>query len=63
MEDKTEAPRIPDYIHLSGETAQWVLSELTDWWEASAGSDSVHFTYHLTKALMELRMGLDMEID
>lgn len=62
MEDKIEAPRIPDYIHLSGETAQWVLAELTEWWESTA-ADSIHYTYHLTKALMELRMGLDMEID
>lgn len=62
MENETEVVDLPDHVHLSGVTARWILEELNTWWEVTA-ADSVHYTYHLTRALIELRSELGMEID
>lgn len=63
MENETSAAiAVPDYIHVTGETAHWLLKELTDQWEYTA-ADNIHYTYHLTRALIELRSELGMEID
>lgn len=50
------------FIHLSRDTAAWVEKELSDQWEYMA-ADSLHHTFHLSRALLELRMQLGMEID
>lgn len=50
------------YIHMSRETAMWIHGELTDWWEMTA-ADSLHHTFHLTRALLELKMQLGLDVD
>lgn len=50
------------FVHISEETATWLEDELSEWWDATI-HDSVHYTYHISKALMELRSELRMEIE
>lgn len=61
--EKAEAHDHLGFVHISEETAVWLQDELKEFWEMGAGNDSLHYTYHLTKALMELRSELRMEID
>jgi hypothetical protein len=56
--EETELP----YIHMSRETAMWIHGELNDWWEMTA-ADSLHHTFHLTRALLELKMQLGLDVD
>ena len=60
--EQAEAHDHLGFVHISEETAHWLQEELTEWWEMTA-ADSLHYTYHLTRALMELRSELRMEIE
>lgn len=61
-EEVFDRPETPAFIHLSHETATWLQQYLTDDWEFMA-ADNIHVTYHVTRALIELRSELGMEID
>lgn len=60
--ETVEHEETPAFIHISHETAVWLQQYLTDDWQYMT-PDVVHITYHLTKALIELRSELGMEID
>lgn len=58
----TATADMPEYIHVSRDTALWVHNELTDIWECLP-NDDIHMTYHLTRALLEIKDGLGLAVD